>query len=96
MTTNKKEMVLRQHPQENEMHFQPGGDGPNSKRFRIITEKKEYEWSLPQDMASYTNNNSEKYIPEKDHKGVILIKTPRPKSLDPLKKLDSYLQEPLK
>ena len=29
-----------------------GGDGPNSKRYRIIIEEGEYKWSLPQDMAS--------------------------------------------
>ena len=66
------------------------GDGPNAKRFRIITEEEEYKWSLPQDMASYANDNSEKYIPEKDAKEAILIKTPRPENLD------DYLQELLK
>ena len=35
-----------------------GGDGPNAKRFRIITEEEEYKWSLPRDMASYANDNS--------------------------------------
>ena len=73
-----------------------GGDGPNAKRFRIITEKEEYKWSLSQDMASYANDNSEKYMPEKDVKEAILIKTPRPENLDPVKKLDDYLQELLK
>ena len=29
-----------------------GGNGPNLKRFRIITEEEGYKWSLPQDMAS--------------------------------------------
>ena len=29
-----------------------GGDGPNSKRYRIIIEEEEYKWSLPQDMPS--------------------------------------------
>ena len=29
-----------------------GGDGPNSKRYRIIIEEEKYKWSLPQDMAS--------------------------------------------
>ena len=29
-----------------------GGDGPNSKTYRIIIEEEEYKWSLPQDMAS--------------------------------------------
>ena len=72
------------------------GDRPNSKRFRIITEEEEYKWSLPQDMASYANGNLEKYIPEKDVKEAILIKTARPENLDPVKKLDDYLQELLK
>ena len=44
-------------------------------------------------MASYPNDNSEKYIPEKDVKEAILIKTPRPENPDPVKKLDHYLQE---
>ena len=59
-----------------------GGDCPNSKRFRIITEEEEYKWNLPQYMASYANDNSEKDIPEKDVKETILIKTPRPENLD--------------
>ena len=63
-----------------------GGDGPNSKRFRIITKEEEYKRPLPQDMASYANNNSEKYIPEKNVKEAILIKRPRPENLDSVKK----------
>ena len=47
-------------------------------------------------MASYANDNSEKYIPQKDVKEAILMKTPRPENLDPVKKLDDYLQELLK
>ena len=47
-------------------------------------------------MASHANNNSEKYIPEKYVKETILIKTPRPENLRPVKKLDDYLQELLK
>ena len=61
-----------------------GGDGPNSKRFRIITEKEEYKWSLPQDIASYANDDSEKCILEKDVKEAILIKTPRRVNLNPV------------
>ena len=44
-------------------------------------------------MASCANNNSEKYISEKDAKEAILIKTPRPENLDLVKKLDDYLHE---
>ena len=47
-------------------------------------------------MASYANDNSEKYIPEKHVKEAILIKTPRPETLEPVKKLDDYPQELLK
>ena len=36
-------------------------------------------------MASFANDNSEKYIPEKDVKEANLIKIPRPENLDPLK-----------
>ena len=43
-------------------------------------------------MASYADDNSEKYIPEKDVKAVISIKTPRPENLHPVKKLDDNLQ----
>ena len=59
----------------------------------MISEEEEYKWNLPQDMASYANDNSEKYLAEKDVKEAILIKTPRPENLDPVKKLVKYLQE---
>ena len=44
-------------------------------------------------MASYADDKSEKYLAEKDVKEAILIKTPRPENLDPVKKLVKYLQE---
>ena len=47
-------------------------------------------------MASHANDNSEKYIPEKYVRETILIKTPKPESLDPVKIMDDYLQELLK
>ena len=65
-------------------------------RFAIITEEEKYKWSLLQDMVSYANDNSEKYIPENNVNEATLIKTPRPDKLDPVKKLDDYLQDLLK
>ena len=81
--------------QEKEMDLQPR-DGSSAKWFRIITEEEEYKCSLPQDMTSYANDNSEKCIPEKDVKEAILIKAPRPENLDPVKKLNDYLQKLMK
>ena len=81
-------------PKKRSWFLAQGGDGPKSKGFRIITEEEEYKRPLLQDMTSYANNNSEKYIPEKDVKEAILIKTPRPENLDRVKKkLDDYLHE---
>ena len=51
-----------------------GGDGLSSKRIRIITKEEEYMWSLQQTIANYENDNTEKYIPEKDVKETTLIK----------------------
>ena len=39
------------------------------KRFRIITEEEEYKRSLPQDMASYANDNSEIYPRKRCQRG---------------------------
>ena len=90
MTLNKKGMVLRQHPQEKEMDLQP--------REVMVQTQRDLELLLKRRSISgvYHNDNSEKYIPEKDVKEVILIKTPRPENLESVKKLDDYLQELLK
>ena len=47
-------------------------------------------------MSEVYHKNWEKYVPEKDIKKEILIKTTRPGNLEPVKKLDDYLQELLK
>ena len=68
---NKKVMVQRKHFQEKEMDLQPRKVMVQTQR--IITEEEEYKWSLPQDMASYAHDSSEKYIPEKDIKEKIAL-----------------------
>ena len=45
-----------------------GSDGCTSKQFKIASEEEEYRWSFPADMAEYANENSEKFIPDKDVK----------------------------
>ena len=44
-------------------------------------------------MAEYANENSQKFIPEKDVKETILLKLPRPENIDPVKMLDDFLLE---
>ena len=34
-------------------------------RFKIITEEKEYQWSLPEEIEIYIRENFERYIPKK-------------------------------
>ena len=44
-------------------------------------------------MAEYANENSEKFIPDKDVKEAILLRLPRPENIDPVKKLGDFLSE---
>ena len=60
------------------------------KPFKIVSEEEEYRWSLPADMAEYAHENSEKFITDKDVKEPILLKLPRPESIDLVKKLDDF------
>ena len=71
-------------------------DGCTSKQFKTVSENGEYRWSLPADMAEYSNKNSEKFLPGKDVKEAILLKMPRPENIDPVRKLDEFLLELLK
>ena len=47
-------------------------------------------------MAEYANENSEKFILDKDVKEAILLNLPRPENIDPVKKLDDFFLELLK
>ena len=48
-------------------------DGCTSKRFKIVLKEEEFRWSLLVDMTEYSNENSEKFIPDKDVKERILL-----------------------
>ena len=52
-------------------------DGCTSKQFKIVSGEEKYRWSLPADRTEYPNENSEKFIPDKDVKEAILLKLPR-------------------
>ena len=56
----------------------PQNDGCTSKQFEMVSEEEEYRWSHPVDIAKYANENSEKFIPDKDVKEAILLKLSRP------------------
>ena len=97
MTMNKKGMVLTQHPQEKEMDLHP--------REAMVQTQRDLELSLRKRSISGVYHNIwqateminwEEYIPEKDVKEATVIKIPGPENLNPVKKLDDYLQELLK
>ena len=67
-------MIVRQYHLKKESSTQ-GDDGPSSKRFRAITKEEENKRNLPQNMMNQAYENSDKYIPAKDFKEAILIKT---------------------
>ena len=68
-------------------------DGCTSNRFKIKSKEDEYWWSLPADITEYANENSEKFIRDKDVKEAIWLKLPRQENIDPVKKLDDFLLE---
>ena len=83
MSTSSSLPPLRKRPLNN-----PSGhesDGCTSRRFKIVPEEEEYRWFLPTDMTEYDNENSEKFIPEKDVKEAFLLKLPRSKLIIQLK-----------
>lgn len=66
------------------------------KRFKITREEDIHKWSLPNDLASYANDASEEFIPEKELKEQVLLEAPRPVNLDAIKVLDEALSSNLK
>ena len=57
-------------------------------RFRVVSENDQYKYSLPPDMAQYTNVNFDTYIKEADLLKAVLIKNPVPENINPVKILD--------
>ena len=57
-------------------------------RFRVVSENHQYKYSLPPDMAQYTNVNFDTYIKEADLIKAVLIKNPVPENINPVKTLD--------
>lgn len=66
------------------------------KRFRVTREEDLHKWSLPVELATYANEASEEFIPEKELKEQVLLEAPRPSNLDPIKVLDESLGNVLK
>ena len=81
------------------LNYQSGRENDGSttpKHFKIMSEEKKYRQSLPSDMGDYTNENTEKFIPDKALREAILLKLSIHDNLDPVKKLDDFLAELLK
>ena len=54
----------------------------------MVSENDQYKYSLPPDMAQYTNVNFDTYIKEADLIKAVLIKNPVPENINPVKSLD--------
>ena len=48
------------------------GDNP-IERFKIVSQDTFHKWSLAEELATYANENFEKYIPERDLKEAVLV-----------------------
>ena len=63
------------------------------KRFRAVPRQDEFKWNLPENSAKYTNDNVNKFIPEKDSQESILVENPVSLNLHPPRKMDEFMRD---
>ena len=63
------------------------------KRFRAVPKHDEFKWDLPENLAKYTNDHFNKFIPEKDLQESILVENPVPLNLHPPRKMDEFMRD---
>ena len=63
------------------------------KRFRAVPKHDEFKWDLPENLAKYTNDHFNKFIPEKDLQESILAENPVPLILHPPRKMDKFMRD---
>ena len=69
---------------------------PPRKRFKIASEEEENEFTLSADMLDFVHENFEVYIKEKCLKENILDIHPKPKNMNKVRKLDTFMQDLMK
>ena len=69
------------------------GPAENSKRFRVSSSEKTYNWSLPKDMNDYVNDLFSHYTPDKDIQESIMQYNPVPNNMVVCTDLDDFLKQ---
>ena len=64
-----------------------------TKTFYTVSNKDQFKWNLPSELASYANTQFEKYIPEKSIHNIICEVHPVPNNLNQVKKMDEFLED---
>ena len=59
----------------------------------MVSEEDQYKYSLPLDMAQYTNVNFDTCIKETDLIKAVLIKNPVPENINSVKTLDDFVKD---
>ena len=72
------------------------GKESTDSRFRVVSEEDQYKYSLPLDMAQYTNVKFDTCIKDADLIKAVLIKNPVPENINPVKTLDDFVKDILK
>ena len=63
---------------------------------RVVSEEDQYKYSLPPEMAQCTNVDFDTYIKESDLIIAVLIKSPVPENINPVKTMDDFVKDSLK
>ena len=80
---------------DREKEFSEKGDDEYAdfKRFCAVPKHDKFKWDLPENLAKYTNDHFNKFIPEQDLEEIILVENPVPLNLHPLRKADEFKRD---
>ena len=84
---------LRLTDSESEFSVEEEDEYADFKRFRAVPKHDEFKWDLPENLAKYTNDHFNKFIPEKDLQESILAENPVPLILHPPRKMDKFMRD---
>ena len=92
---NKRPSRKRRLEADSEREVYEKGDDEHAdfKRFRAVLKHGEFKWDLPGNLAKYTNDHSNKFVPEKDLQESILVENTVPLNLHPPRRMDEFMRD---
>ena len=78
---------------ENEVSEKGDDEYVDFKMFCAVPKHDKFKWDLSENLAKYTNDHFNKFIPDKDLQESILVENLVPLNLHPLRKMDEFVRD---